>query len=145
VVLVLTFFQQYFCFNFFIIVLLFRLGTIGFHDECLAGDKRSLYHPEQKHCSHCQIFVWVLVHCLTWHSINVKRGIWVPLTGLISDSNTFCACLKTEPTRIPNAMCHDVLFMLNEVRWEVIVCVVDLVGFVGYHCLNVRFMWKGVS
>lgn len=49
VVLVLTFFQHYFSFNFFIIVLLFRLGTIGFHDECLAGDKRSLYHPEQKH------------------------------------------------------------------------------------------------
>ena len=50
----------------------------------------------------------------------------------------FCACLKPEP-RNPLSYVF-VFFVFNTLRWEIVVCFVDIGKIVDHHCLNFLFI-----
>jgi hypothetical protein len=54
----------------------------------------------------------------------------------------FCACLKARPGYPTSYVLVVFFFMLNELRWEVIVRLVDISWIVDHHCLNFLFTFK---
>ena len=74
-------------------------------------------------------FVIITVQIKSW-------GERVPLTDLTPPP--FCACPKPGPGFTTSYVM--VFLVFSELRWEVIVHFVDIVGIVNHHCLNYLFI-----
>ena len=74
-------------------------------------------------------FVIITVQIQNW-------GEGVPLTDLTPPP--FCACPKSGPGFTTSYVM--VFFVFSELRWEVILHFVDIVGIVNHHCLNFLFI-----
>ena len=79
------------------------------------------------------LFIYVLLL-----EIQLSRGEgWDPINRFNPATSL---CLSQARTWISNIMLLSLIFVFNELRWEVIVCFVDIGGIVDHHCLNFLFI-----
>ena len=70
--------------------------------------------------------------CIVVGEPIIKRG-WYPMNGL--NSPDVYVCLQPGP-EYPNVINRGLFFVWNDLRWEVIVRVVDISGIFDDHCLS---------